>query len=130
MMQRMIAMGSGGGGGTYFPFSITWTDINTATDANPYVIQGDFSKCDTFMAVGYYYQGSTYVNYKGGECIDFTFGTKYQVNMGTQSPSTSWRNITVYSDRIEIGQGGYATTNNSNYGILTDIIVYKDKQPT
>lgn len=125
MMEEMSVAVQGGSSGVYFPFSITWTDINTATDANPYVIQGDFSKCTSFMAVGYYYQGAAYLDKKGGECIDFTFGTKYKVTMGIAANVFAWRDITIYQDRIEIGQGGYTSTNNSDYGILTDIIVYE-----
>ena len=85
-----------------------------STDANPYIIYGDFRDVKYFVTLGMYQaydatQSSTAREWSGRNNI--TFGTQYLHYCGKSSVNsyTSYRHITIYEDRIEIGQGYYNT---------------------
>ena len=112
------------------------SDMTSLTDSNKLVIYGDFSKIKTVIIIGYYSTGTgnyghntryTYTNTADtyldtGNYIQWVVA-KTQPGFG-ETPA--WRRIWFYSDRIEIGQGGYSSTNNSSLGIIKMLAVSND----
>lgn len=125
MFQEMLAMSAGGEGGSLNNATLmtyTIAEMQACTDANPIIINGNFEGKHLF-ARGYYSYSAGYQDIGYNYLQNLTLGTKTKINLGTHSSYTSWRYVTVYSDKIVIGSGGYGSTENSNYGLLEVIAV-------
>ena len=94
-----------------------------STTANPYIIYGDFSEVKYIHILGMYQpftnEVSTAREYNTQNNI--VLGTTYRMRCAKSSQNTyiSYRDITVYADRIEIGNGYYYTSSyveNTGYG--------------
>lgn len=127
MLDSMLVMSSGGSGGnpSCYAFSFTRTEMDNATDANPIVLQGDFSNIKTIVASGKYNGMSTgsYGNVGSAVVTNITLGNVNTITFVT-APGTGWRNVTVYSDRVEIGSGGYSGAVDSTYGTLEGLSLF------
>lgn len=117
----------GGAKPTSTSYDIAISSMQRATNANPYIIYGDFSKCNCFAIYGQYSTGSGYET-KGYNVRpnNVVFGTKYQMNVANISGTQTWRNITIYEDRVEFGSGGYSSSTSSAYGLVTKFIIGLD----
>ena len=89
------------------------SDLNGITDANPLVIEGDFTGANLYF-YGRYSSGSSYTNSELKTNI--TLGSTYELDCGTNPNNTfhCWRNVKVYADRMEIGSCFYGQ-NGSQY---------------
>ena len=113
---------SGGGGKNADIIDLTGYDLSTITDANPLVINGNFANATQMFSYGRYVGSGSYSSYTQGEWQEIVLGTTYQVKSGKVSYQ-GWRKVTVYSDRVVIGNGGYQNTLNSTYGILEHLAI-------
>lgn len=107
-----------------------------ATDANPFYINGDFSKVKMLYADGNYSTNGGYQYFGAGIIDDIVLGQTYKVKLGQYSTDASCyfvRNITVYADKIKIGSclrtldGGstWVTTYvGQNYANINHLYVY------
>lgn len=115
--------GEVGGGVESKEYTFTPSEMTNATDTNPLVVNGDFSKYNYFALNGQY--ASATVGNKGGGYypIDRGIKTKYSTGMNTNG-YVGYRNLTIYNDRIEVGNGYYNTTQSSNYGCINSLVFF------
>lgn len=134
-MWQRASSGSGGGGGNPLYMDFTISELINATDANPIIINGDFSDIVSLAFCGYTYsEAGQYKKYNTNVVDTFTFGTtfycKFTNAWGTTVPA---RKVTIYTDKIVIGSGGYFTgsrwaATDSTYGLPIHIALFKNDQ--
>ena len=94
-----------------------------STTANPYVIYGDFSEVKYIHILGMYqpYTNETSTTREYNTQNNVVLGNTYRMRCAKSSTNSyvSYRDITVYADRIEIGSGYYyisSYTEHTGYG--------------
>ena len=122
-LAQLEKKGGGGKGATFYTFGVN--SLRSVTDASPLIIYGDFSKVTRIQTTGQYHY-SVVGDYQYYNNLSVTLGTKYKVIMGRSGSYRSYRNITVYANRIEIGTGYYDNTAGSEYGTLLTLIAPSD----
>lgn len=114
---------SGRKGATFYTFGVD--SLRNVTNTSPLVIYGNFSKVTKIQTTGqYYYLLAGQYQYYNTENV--TLGTTMKIMMGYNNGYTSYRNITVFADRIVIGAGYYDNNVASDYGTLLTLIALSD----
>lgn len=124
MAEKLCDLKTAGGG---YKNKMAWyfspSAMQSATDANPLIVYGDFSDVDK---VGYF---APYSTTTVGTPVQ-SFGNPYakgvtgKYTCGSNGGYTAYRNVTIYDDRIEIGSGFYGTTESSYYGYIKYLSVF------
>ena len=117
----------------YIDFTIS--ELKNATDTNPITINGNFSDIASLAFCGYTFsEAGQYKKYNTNVVDTFTFGTTFYCRFtnawGSNIPA---RKVTIYTDKIVIGSGGYFvggtwTATDSSYGLPTHIALFKNDQ--
>lgn len=128
-LTRMPTYVGGGGASDGYVFTFETSELVALTDANPLVVRGNFSNIKSASIVGYYadrtgsYGHNTAASFRNDIASNLNTGTWITWNVATAVGTTVWRHIRFYSDRIEIGQGGYGTTLNSDCAYIKMLAV-------
>ena len=100
--------------------------MSNATASNPLIKYGDFSKYNAIAINGQY--ASSTVGHLSGCWKNIVKGQITTYKCGENGTYQSYRDITVYDDRLEIGNGYYntgsSTTTSSSYGCMTSLVLF------